>query len=283
MSKKIYVDKAKIIRGRPIVINDFITIYQHSIGEIVEQGEQKFFSIFHTMCSAPWDMPSTLDDMGIFFMDLTPWELFVMMRAMYDVESTGMLLGDLDLSKFQPVVRLKEIEKKEIIGQEQNDETVQEPQQEIILQDEEGHIIDEDMYDLLIAYIGEIINFQHKNKKPGNRTTANILIEEDRKERKRAEEKDKPYESFIYDSVISLVNTEELSYTYETIFDLTLYQFMKSLIQIQGKKSAMALLQGSMSGFCDTSNIPKEDMQWMYSDEKYKPKGKKLVNTKIKK
>ena len=84
-------------------------------------------------------------------------------------------------------------------------------------------------------------------------------------------------ESYIYDTVISLVNTEELSYTYETIFNLTLYQFTKSLIQIQGKKSAIALLQGSMSGFCDTSGIPKEDLQWMYSDDKYKPKGKKTL------
>lgn len=270
---KIQIDKAKIIRGNPIVLNDFITIYQHTIGEIVEFGEQRFLSTFHTMCSSPWDIPSMLDDMGVYFMDITPWELFILFRSMYSKEATSILLGDLDLSSFQPLTREKE---------GINDDTPEDEKYEIILRDEEGHIIDQTIYELLIAYISEIINFQHKNKKPGNKTTAMILIQDDRKDRKRAEEKDKPYESFIYDSVISLVNTEELSYTYETIFDLTLYQFTKSLIQIQGKKSAMALLQGSMSGFCDTSGIPKEDMQWMYSDDKYKPKGKKLVNQKIK-
>ena len=270
---KIYVDKGKIIRGTPIVLNEFITIYQHTIGEILDFGEQQFFSTFHTMCSAPWDMPAVLDDMGIYFMDLTSWELFAMMRALYTKEATSLLLGDLDLSSFQPLVRLKD---------DVDEETPENERQEIILQDEEGHIIDENIYNLLIAYISEIINFQHKNKKPGNKATANIMIMEDRKEKKRAEKENKPYESFIYDSVISLVNTEECSYNYETIFDLTLYQFTKSLIQIQGKKSAMALLQGSMSGFCDTSGIPKEDMQWMYSDDKYKPKGKKLINEKKK-
>ena len=271
---KIYIDKGKIIRGNPIVLNDFITLYQHSIGEILDFGEQKFFSTFHTMCSAPWDIPSMLDDMGIFFMDVNPWELFVMMRSLYNPESTSLLLGDLDISSFQPMVRIKEISDEELSEEEK---------QELILQDEEGHIIDESIYNLLIAYISEMINFQHKNKKPGNKATANIMIMEDRKEKKRAEKDDKPYESFIYDSVISLVNTEECSYNYETIFDLTLYQFTKSLIQIQGKKSAMALLQGSMSGFCDTSGIPKEDLQWMYSDDKYKPRGKKLINEKNKK
>ena len=271
---KIQIDKGKIIRGKPIVLNDFITIYQHSIGEILDFGEQQFFTTFHTMCSAPWDIPSMLDDMGIFFMDITDWENFIMMRSIYQKKSTSILLGDLDISSFEPVPRLKE---------DITDETPENEMYEIILQDKDGHIIDESLYRILIAYISEIINFQHKNKKPGNKTTAKILIEDDKRERKRIAEKDKPYESFIYDSVISLVNTEELSYTYETIFDLTLYQFTKSLIQIQGKKSAIALLQGSMSGFCDTSNIPKEDMQWMYSDDKYKPKGKKLVNQKVKK
>ena len=270
---KVQVDKGKIIRGKPIVINDFITIYQHTIGEILDFGEQQFFTTFHTMCSAPWDMPSMLDDMGIFFMDITDWECFVMMRSIFTKEATSILLGDLDISSFQIKPRLKE---------NITEDTPEDEQFEITLEDDAGHIIDESIYRLLIAYISEIINFSHKNKKPGNKTTAKILIEDDRRERKRIAEKDKPYESFIYDSVISLVNTEELSYTYETIFDLTLYQFTKSLIQIQGKKSAMALLQGSMSGFCDTCNIPKEDMQWMYSDEKYKPRGKKLVNQKVK-
>ena len=279
MANKIYVDKAKVIRGKEIVINDFISIYQHSIGEIVDFGEQRFFTTFHTMCSAPWDMPAMLDELGIDFMKITDWEMFVMLRSLFPKESTSMLLGDLDLTSFEPKVRNKEVP---IVESEETSEQ-QEPEQEIILEDLQGHIIDENIYRVLIAYISEIINFQHKNKKPGNRTTAKILIEEDIKERKRNEEKNKPYESFIYDSVISLVNTEELSYDYETIFDLTLYQFTKSLIQIQGKKTAMALLQGSMSGFCDTSNIPKEDMQWMYSDDKYKPRGKKLVNQKIKK
>lgn len=278
MADKIYVDKAKIIRGKPFAINDFITIYQHSIGEITEYGEKEFYSTFHTMCSAPWDIPAMLDDMGVYFMDINEWELFVMFHSIYTQKATSMLLGDLDISKFVPMAREKEFpEGADVEMLNEKD------RYEIVLQDEEGHIIDENIYHTLVAYISEIINFQHKNKRPGNKTTANILIDTDRREQKRKAAKDEPFESFIYDSVISLVNTEELSYTYETIFDLTLYQFTKSLIQIQGKKSAMALLQGSMSGFCDTSKVPKEDMQWMYSDDKYKPHGKKLINQSVKK
>ena len=89
--------------------------------------------------------------------------------------------------------------------------------------------------------------------------------------------KNDKYESMFHNGIISLVNTEEFPYTYETVFNLTMYQFTKSLMQINGKKQACAMLQGSMSGFVDTSKIPSSSFQWMYSDEKYnKRTGKTL-------
>ena len=48
----IYIDKGKIIRGKPIILNDLITIYQPTINEILDFGEQRVMSTFHTMCSA---------------------------------------------------------------------------------------------------------------------------------------------------------------------------------------------------------------------------------------
>ena len=138
---KIQVDKGKILRGNPIPINDFITIYQHTIGEVLDFGEQQFLTTFHTMCSAPWDMPSMLDDMGIFFMDITDWECFVMMRSVFTKDSTSILLGDLDISSFQAKPRLKE---------GVTEETPENERFEIILEDETGHIIDENVYRILM-------------------------------------------------------------------------------------------------------------------------------------
>lgn len=241
------LDKMKVLLNRPIIINDFITIKQPNIRDIVDYDEQKYFSTFHSLCSIPSDMKSVLWDMGIDFMKMSDFELFISLSRMYKKEDTQMILGDLDLSSAE----LK------------FDEETQKP----VLQLEQG-LITEEVYEEFIPYVREIIGYTLKREKAANKFTKMILIDEDRN--KRALNRDKDYESFLFSMIISLVNTEEFSYDYESILDCTVYQTMKSFIQIQNKKSACALYQGSMSGFVDTSKINKSNFSWVYSEDKFK-------------
>ena len=251
------IDKLLLLSGRPIAICEGLTLFQPTLGEIRDYGEEKFYNTFWTFCSAPWDMPSALDDAGINFMKITEWELFNSTVTGLSVEKTKLIFGDLDFSKFQLMKR-----------------TLEDGTEDIVLYNGEL-IIDEALYKQFIQYVKAMIGFEHTGKKAGNETTRRVLIELDRKDRRR--KANKTYESVLFNGIISLVNTEEFKYNYQTIFDITLFQFTKSLMQIQGKKAACALLQGSMSGFCDTSKIPQKDFQWTYSEDKYnKPRGKKL-------
>ena len=252
------IDKLLLLCGEPITVCEGITLYQPTLREIKDYGEGRFFSTFWTFCSSPWDMPSTLDDMNINFMEITEWELFRSIAIGLKVDQTRPIFGELDFSKMKIMNRQRD---------EVND---------IVLYDaDSGLIIGEEEYKLFIAYVRDMIGFEHSGKKAGNEYTRRALIEDDRKTRRR--NANKPYESALFNGIISMVNTEECKYDYKTIFDLTLYQYTKSYTQIQGKKSACALMQGSMSGFCDTSKIPKIDFQWTYSDKKYNtPRGQKL-------
>ena len=258
------IDKLALISGDPITICEGVVLLQPTLRQIKEYGEFEFFSTFWTMCSAPWDIPSTLDDMGIDFMEITEWELFQGIITGCSVEQTSLFFGELDFTQFSPLSRLSE------------DGT-----EEVVLCNAVGIEIDEAAYKKLIAYIGTTIGFQHSGKKAGNKITKKLMIDDDRKRKEK--DKDKEFESVLFDGILSMVNTEECKYDFNTIFDLTLYQYMKSFTQIQGKKAACALTQGSMSGFMDTSQIDKLEFQWTYSEEKYKPKTKKLVNNKISK
>lgn len=250
------IDKLLLISGEPIPICDGVTLYQPTLGQIRDFGESHFYSIFWSFCSSPWDMPSALDDAGINFMEITEWELFQSLAIGLSVEQTRLIFGDLDFSKFMPMKRTQE-----------------DGSEDIVLCDGKV-IIDEKAYRQFIPYVRAMIGFEHSGKKAGNEATRKILIQEDRKQKRRNAKKE--YESVLFNGIISLVNTEEFKYNYKTIFDITLFQYTKSLIQIQGKKAACALLQGSMSGFCDVSKIPQRDFQWTYSEDKYKPRGKKL-------
>ena len=252
-------DRLKLLRGCPIEIADGIVVYQPPISEMTD-GD--FFGTIWQLCCSAYDMPSLLDDAGIDFMQVDDWTFFRMMCHTCTPSQTKCVLGDLDLSSFQ------EMERK----YKDSDET------DVVLYNGEI-IIDEDIYNRLVAILRELIGFSHQGKKAGNNATKKILIMDDRKRRNRRQ-KSEDNDSLIFDMIVSLVNTEEFSYDYETVFDLTFYQLLKSFTQIQGKKSAVALMQGSMSGFVDTSGISATDMAWTYSDEKYKPKQRKLINNK---
>ena len=252
------IDRLVVLCGDPVEVCDGIILHQPTLRQIKDYGESRFFSTFMTFCSSPWDMPSMLDDMGINFMEISEWELFRSIAIGLAKEQTELVFGELDFSKFKQMMRT-ENEKSDIV----------------LYNQETGQIIDEAMYQAFIPFVRETIGFEHSGKKAGNEYTRRALIEDDRKTRRRNAKK--PYESILFNGIISLVNTEECKYDYKSIFDLTLYQFTKSFTQVQGKKSACALLQGSMSGFCDTSKIPKMDFQWTYSDKKYKTShGQKL-------
>lgn len=241
------IDKMKLLLCRPVVINDFITLKQPTVREIVDADEQRYFSVFHSLAGIPSDMKSVLWDMGVDYMKMSDWELFISLSRMYKKEDTELIFGDLDFSTAEILV---------------DEET-----QQTVLSLEQG-IVTEEIYDQFIPYIREMIGYTLKREKAANKFTKQILIDEDRE--KRQLNKDKPYESFLFSIILSLVNTEEFPYDYDTVLNCSMYQLMKSFLQIQNKKSACALYQGSMSGFVDTSKINKANFSWVYSEDKFK-------------
>lgn len=269
------IDQLTLLRGRPVEINERLTIKQPTIGEIEEAGESRFFNTFWTLCSCAWDMPSFFDDLGIDFMTVPDWSFFMQICRGFTKEDTQLIYGDLDFSKLEPRILINDDEEKERIPVLANIEPMTINGVEYGI---EEYLFTKEMYQDSIKIIREMIGFSHQGRKAKNKTTAKILIMDDRKRKEL--NKNKPYESIFFNGIISLVNTEEFSYTYETAFELTMYQFTKSLLQISGKKQACALLQGSMSGFVDTKGIPSKNFQWQYSEDKYnKISGKTLKET----
>ena len=49
------LDTLGLYFGDPYVINDYITVYQPTIGEVAKYGERKYFSMIHTLTAIPSD------------------------------------------------------------------------------------------------------------------------------------------------------------------------------------------------------------------------------------
>ena len=96
------VDDLKLYIGDDYVINDQIKILQPNIRQIAEFGEREFFSVVHTITAIPSDMKANLDDMGLDWMEVDDFELFIMLSQTLTPDRTKLLFGDIDLSKLRP-------------------------------------------------------------------------------------------------------------------------------------------------------------------------------------
>ena len=96
-------DELKMYFGADYWINDKIKITQPSLGDIIEFGDVKFYSIVSTLCANTtsfrlqlWDMPQRID-----WTKISDFELFTWLIRGFTTEDTYLIFGDLNLSWFK--------------------------------------------------------------------------------------------------------------------------------------------------------------------------------------
>ena len=234
------VDDLQLYIGDDYVINDNIKILQPTIKEIAIFGERNFFSVVHTLTAIPSDMKSQLWDMGLDWVELKDYELFMMLAPTLPMEKTSLLLGDIDLTK------LKTFKMKE------NDN--------IVLADPEtGIIIDEMIYIRIVNYLRKVFNLTPKVEKPANKATKKILIDEDRQ--KILLNKDKEFKSYLL-PMISALKVKQ-GYTKEYVLNMGYVEFMNDIARLRIIDNAEHLMNGIYAGTIDTKKINKNELNWM--------------------
>ena len=96
------VDELRLYIGEDIKIANGITLKQPTIGDIANYNEAEYFSMAQTLCATPSSMKVALDDMGLDYMKVDDFQLFMMLCQSLTPDKTSPLLGDLDLTKFKP-------------------------------------------------------------------------------------------------------------------------------------------------------------------------------------
>lgn len=226
--------------GKPCQINSKISIRQPTIGEIIEYGESDFFKLLSCATAISSEYKSVLWDAGIDYEQVDDFCMFGWMMKQLPLEKTSILFGDLDFTKLVPVKR------------EQGDTVLYEPDLDII--------IDFNIHRRIAEYFKDAYNIQKKPEKAANKTTKMKLIELDRLDKMDAG--NKPFKSILQPLISSLVNHQGFKYDLDGIQKLTFGQIMDAVQRLQIIQSAQALMQGSMSGFCDTSKVPKKQWDW---------------------
>lgn len=241
------LQRPNLLKTQYYPVNDKISIYVPTADEIFDFGEQKYYSIVQTLTSTPFDLMVELDDIGIDYESITDYQLFnLMIQSIAQNEpDVSIVFRGLDLKNLK--------EAKDMSNGEH------------ILWDIENDI----KIDQLIAFeICDAIRKIHFWEAPigraGNTEAKQYLIERNRLKKKRLAKK--PYKSFLENMIISLVNTEEFKYNYESALDLSIFKLNASWRQIQKKKHWEQTMSGAYFGTVDLSKIDLEKINWLLPD-----------------
>ena len=237
--------------GYDFDLTDKIKIHSPRVGEIIQFGEQKYYSSVFMLTAIPSDMKHQLDDLGFNYMNVSDYELFLYLAKSLSQESTSLLLGDLDLSKM------------ELTTSEENGE--------LVLADlETGAVIDRFVHYRLAQYIRKMHGITPKVEKAANETTRQILIKLSRE--KAAKAAKEPYKSQLITMCSALMRNPACTESFEGLKNMPVYAVVDTLMGVQVFTATNALLIGAHSGMVDTSKIPKKEFDWMRNLETEKTK-----------
>lgn len=239
-------DELQMYFGQDYIINDKIKIHQPTIGEIVEFGEREYYSMVHTLTCIPSDMKSQLDDLGLNYMEVEDFDLFMMLTRGLTNKHTFLLFGDLDLSQFEPC-----------INQDNNERCLYDRRNDIV--------IDKLIYLRIVSYLRKLHSIKPKIENAANETTRKILIQLDRDRIKKS--KKEPYKSQLKELISGMMRYPGFKYKKNELKECGLYEFMDSVQGAQIYVSTTSLLSGIYSGMVDTKSINKKEFNWLRSSD----------------
>ena len=229
--------------ARSCPINDHISIMVPTVGQIWDR-EAEYYGLITSIIATPSDFMVQLDDIGIDFSTISPFELFLLLFNGLKGTDTSIVFGDLDLSKFKTAIN------------EQNGKVV-------LVDTENDVVIDRAIHDQIHRTIRKINHLENMDKKPGNEEAKKYMIERARmKQRRSAHRKHK---SQLEDLIIAMVNTEQYKYGYEETRDLTIYQFHASVYQIIKKINYDNTMIGCYAGTINAKELSQDQLNWLTS------------------
>lgn len=254
------IDFLKMYFGYPFEIGNGIEIKQPYIQDIIDYGEMDFWRMLSLFTTNSTTHRLELWDLGLDWNKISDYELFRLFYKQFTPEQTYIILGDLDLTKFESYIV------------NTGDESEEQDKEIITLYDIENDIeISEDIFNTMAFYIRTMFNMFPKVEKAKGKGTKEAIIWEERENLQRRENEDKHVSSILLPMISSCVNHPGFKYKKDELKNVGIYEFIDSCQRLQVYEASTALLKGMYSGFIDTKNINSKDYDFMrdiYSSRK---------------
>lgn len=229
---------SSLLNKTSIQITDQLEIRIPTVGEVLSK-ENEYYSLVSIMTSTPYQYMVQLDDIGIDYTKITDFEMFQIFFPLYAKGDTSIIFGDLDLSDINIYH-----------DHSSNLDVLYSPSTEIK--------IDEFVYVTMAKAMRRVNLLKYERKRPKGEHTKKYLLEKERRHLKNLEimNRNKEFkQSYLERLIVSLVNNKNFKYNYETVCQLSIYNFYQSFQQIQHEINFNNVTHGIYAGTIDATKL----------------------------
>ena len=256
-------DMLKLLMCRDYTTRNGIIVRQPRVGEIIDVGEEQFYKGINIWITNTTSYRVALWHNDIDWCKITDYELFFSFFKAMDPNISSLLFPNLDFSTFE--------QRQKVIG-----ENEYEP---LLVSFDLDMIIDNMTYLEISQYLRTMFGIFPKDEYGKGTATKEAMIFEDEEKARLSKG---GFTSTLYPLISFLTNHPGFKYRIDELEDIGIFQLMDSAARIPATENTRALLVGSMSGFADTSKIPKENFNFMRElytkDSNEDKKDKKDIN-----
>ena len=232
-------------------LNDDLSAVIPNMGDVVD-NQDEYYRLLSVFIATPFDLMVQLDDMGIDFTEITKYQLFFMLFKQVleeykegGAKSLDLILTGMDFNNLYPAVDMK-------------------TEEYFLVAENRRIVINERIYLQLRSALCFINDIEKKDKTPGNDEAKAYLLERARKKQQRAMRQSQ-INSELEDHIVALVNTKDFKYDFDTVRDITIYMFNRSLKQIQKRMDYDQVMRGYYAGTLDIKKVSQDVLDWLHS------------------
>lgn len=243
------MENKSLLFTKQVPITPQITIRIPTVGEIFDD-ESTYFGLVSILTSTPFQYMVQLDDLGIDYTKITDYEMFLLFFPLYAQNDTSILFGDIYLKDIAVY----------------HDTSVD---LDILYSPTSEVKIDELVYFQMAKLVRQVNCLKYDRRSPKGEHTKKYLLDKERRHLKNLEriKKNKEFEQSEFEKlIVALVNNVNFKYGYESIRQMSIYQFYQSFKQIQHEINFNNIMRGIYAGTVDTQKIQdKSCLSWIKS------------------
>lgn len=256
--KRLDFDRLQMYFGNPYTIDiegveGSITIYQPTIGDIVDLGESTFYSTLNIFVANSSSYKVALFREGIDWNKISDFELFISLyKNCINPDASKLLFGDLDFSTF------------EIYGKK-NPSSETDEYSPVLYSPTYGIEIDELVYQYIHQYLQTVFDIFPEEKYTQDEFLKKWWVDSEERNIKQSqkEAEDKMSSSYLQAVISSCINHPGFKYKLKELREIGVCQFFDSVKRLQIYESSTACLKGMYSGFVDGSKIKPDEYNFM--------------------